>query len=29
MTTPKDIEKDLRYLQLLAHSFPTIANAST
>ena len=29
MTTPKDIEKDLRYLQLLAHSFPTIADAST
>ena len=29
MTTPKDIEKDMRYLQLLAHSFPTIADAST
>lgn len=24
-----DIEKDMRYLQLLAHSFPTIADAST
>ena len=29
MTTPKEIEKDMRYLQLLAHSFPTIADAST
>mgnify|MGYP003097812562 CR=1 FL=1 len=24
-----NIEKDMRYLQLLANTFPTIANAST
>lgn len=24
-----DIEKDLKYLQLLSHTFPTIADAST
>ena len=29
MTNPKDIEKDMRYLQLLSNSFPTIADAST
>lgn len=29
MTNPADIEKDMRYLQLLSHSFPTIADAST
>ena len=28
MTNPKDIEKDMRYLQLLSNSFPTIADAS-
>lgn len=28
-TTNKDIEKDLRYLQLLSKSFPTVASAST
>ena len=29
MTNPKDIEKDMRYLQRLSNSFPTIADAST
>lgn len=27
--TPETIQKDMRYLQLLSHSFPTIADAST
>ena len=28
-TTSKDIENDIRFLRLLADSFPTIADAST
>lgn len=27
--TPETIQEDMRYLQLLSHSFPTIADAST
>lgn len=27
--TPEEIQEDMRYLQLLAHNFPTIADAST
>ena len=29
MKHPYDIERDMRYLQLLAQSFPTVADAST
>ena len=29
MSKHYDVEKDMHYLQLLAHSFPTIADAST
>ena len=28
-TSPLDVQKEIRYLELLAHTFPTVAEAST